>query len=157
MDLSLSPMDQNEFEQFLDMTIADYAEDKIKAGSWNAENALSNAKRDFNRLLPQGIQTKNHYLKNIVTHHRKIGSIWYAVKDEEPPAIAFLYQIYIEPDFRSEGYGSLAMKALKGEVTRLGIAHIWLHVFAHNSKAIPFYQRLGFKISDYTLHIDLRA
>ncbi|MDN5214031.1 GNAT family N-acetyltransferase [Fulvivirgaceae bacterium BMA12] len=157
MDLSLSSMDQNEFEQFLDLTIPDYAEDKIKAGSWSLENALPNAKRDFNRLLPQGIQTKNHFLKNIVTNHQKIGSIWYAVKDDDQPAIAFLYQIYIEQDFRSKGYGSLAMKVLKNEVAALGIDHIWLHVFAHNSKALPFYQRLGFKISDYTLHIDLRA
>ena len=64
--VQLVPMIEKEFTEFLEQSIVRYAEENVRAGYWNAAEALAKARSDHIKILPQGLATKNHFLFNIV-------------------------------------------------------------------------------------------
>ena len=50
----LVPMSEETFRRFVAEEIEEYAQSNVKSGRWGPEVALDTAKREFNRLLPQG-------------------------------------------------------------------------------------------------------
>src|SRR5687768_2573196 len=115
MEVKFTPMSKSDFETFIKLSTVDYAKDKVENGTWPAEIAEQLAKASFDGLLPDGPATKDNYLKNIQIDNKKVGYIWYAVKDEFFQKYAFLFEIKIFPEHRSKGYGSEALNVLKKE------------------------------------------
>jgi hypothetical protein len=58
-------MIQPEFEAFLARTIPDYAADNVRAGYWSESESLEKSREAFEKNLPQGIQTENHFLYTV--------------------------------------------------------------------------------------------
>ena len=58
----LLPMTQAEFEAFLMHGIPEYAADNVRAGYWSESEALEKSRAAYERNLPQGLQTENHFL-----------------------------------------------------------------------------------------------
>jgi len=155
MNTQLREMTAPEFTQFLDVAVRNFADEKIKNGSWEASSALEQSQTAFRTLLPEGLQTKDHYLRSIERDGQNIGFLWYAIKDEDGERIAFLYEIFVQPEHRGNGAGTDAMQAFLQEAKRHPIQNIWLHVFGHNGGAVRLYQRLGFEITDYSMRYPL--
>jgi len=143
------------FSTFMDIAINDFANDKVENATWPKERALELAIEACNTLLPEGLQTKNHFLLNILLEENIAGFLWFAMEKDDLHTYAFLYQIYIYPDLRSKGIGEKAMEAFKIEAKAMKAETIWLHVFGHNKKAMKFYDRIGYDISDFTLRLKL--
>ncbi|MFN8483985.1 MAG: hypothetical protein U0768_13185 [Anaerolineae bacterium] len=79
----LAPMTQEQFDRYLDAAIAGYAEEKVQAGNWSAEDALPRARQEFLKLLPQGLTTPNQHLFAIVNDAgEQVGFLWFAVVQE---------------------------------------------------------------------------
>jgi len=55
-------MNQSEFEDYLDFSVQDYAQEHVRAGNWSADQALQMAEESFRKLLPDGLSTSNQYL-----------------------------------------------------------------------------------------------
>jgi len=146
----LTPMTSSEFEVYLEQAVKDYAQDKIAASSWQAEDALQRAKTSYLELLPDGVATKNQHLFTVkdAQSDANVGMIWFAEREDGPAPSAFIYDFSIDEDQRRKGYGSQTLKALEIKVRNLGLETLSLHVFGHNKGALALYQKLGFEMID---------
>ncbi len=143
----LVPMSQAEFEKYLEHVVPDYAQEHVRTGNWSAEKALQLAEESFRTLLPDGLDTPNHYLFTIEdeTLGKKVGILWLAVEEREGGPRAFVYDVEIDPAYRRQGYGSQALEALEDKVRELGLTRIMLHVFGHNHAARAMYEKLEYE------------
>ncbi|WP_376740558.1 GNAT family N-acetyltransferase [Listeria innocua] len=144
--LHLQKMTTSDLEDFLTTAIPDYAAEKIAAGTWSKEEALTNSKASFNKLLYDGITTPNEHLYSIFTD-QKIGYLWFHVDEKH----AFIYDFVIFETFRGKGFGTKTLETLDVLAKEMGITKIELHVFAHNQTAIKLYDKVGFKNTDITM------
>lgn len=139
----LVPMTEGEYAAFLAEQIPGYAESNVRAGRWTEAESLERSREEFQRLLPEGPKTPNHFLFTI--HEEPggtpVGDLWLALTS---PGIAFVYDLAVAPEHRRRGYAMAAMK----EAERVAIAHgasrIGLNVFGHNPGARALYVRLGY-------------
>ena len=91
-----------------------------------------------------------------------IGFIW--VQIIETTKTAFGYDIYLNPEFRSQGIGRQVMIEFGKLLQSRGVFSIEICVYEHNTIARKLYESLGFvpkeyneKRRQYTLAIDLEA
>ena len=60
--VQLIPMNKADYERFLDWAVSDYAQEKVRAGTWKPEDARQLAEGAFESLLPEGLSSPNQYL-----------------------------------------------------------------------------------------------
>ncbi|MCO6453143.1 MAG: GNAT family N-acetyltransferase [Caldilineales bacterium] len=151
-NVRLRPLSQSEFDTWSSIIITDYANDKVMSGNWPAEGALERSQAEFAKLLPEGVETTNHYLFAIVTDHppEHVGVAWLALTDFAGSA-AFLYDFVIFEPFRRRGYALEALSCLEDEARKLGRNGIALHVFGHNRAARALYEKAGFEITNINM------
>ncbi|MEO7022532.1 MAG: GNAT family N-acetyltransferase, partial [Ktedonobacteraceae bacterium] len=115
-------------------------------GRWNEEEALREATREYQQLLPQGLLTPKQYLFMIVNEQlsKNVGILWFALRDQAGQQQAFVYDVEIFEEFRRRGYASQAFQLLETRATELGATAIGLHVFGHNVAAREMYEKLGY-------------
>lgn len=78
---------------------------------------------------------------------KQMGFIWVQLKSEERSA--FGYDIYLDPEFRSQGIGRKVMRLCGKKLKALGIDNIEICVFEHNEIARRLYNSLGFSIKEF--------
>ncbi len=149
----LVPMNEIEYQAFLDISVREYADDKVKAGNWQPEEALEKSAQEFRRFLPDGVATKDNYLYRIEdeTLATTVGTIWLARIMQGTHPIAFIYDFRIDEPFRRKGYGEQAMRAAEEQAKALGFDTIALHVFGHNHAARALYEKIGYEITNINM------
>lgn len=150
----LQPMTTEQFLLFTETAIPLFASNKIRNGDWLAETATQKAAEAFRQLLPKGQHTPGHFFYSIIYQQQMVGYCWYAIENSAPHTL-YLYEIWIQDDKRDVGLGSSVMQELASLGRAQGVSHIRLHVFGINQRALPFYERLGFQITDYQLALTL--
>ena len=152
--IQLIPMTQPEYAQWTAQAIADYAGEKVRAGAWDASDALERSRAEFEQLLPNGLASTDNYLYSIWSDDAPldtpVGMLWIAAL-RRPPAQAFVYDFIIFEPYRRRGYGSQALHALEDKVRGLGLDTIGLHVFGHNHGAIALYEKAGYEVTDINM------
>ncbi len=120
--VQLVPMSESEFQAYLAVAIPTYAQEHVNAGRWHPSEALREAQKEYHELLPEGLATKDHYLFSLEDAEAgsKVGLIWFEVMKRGPSQVAFLYEILIFDQFRRNGYGLQAMRALEEHAKRIG-------------------------------------
>lgn len=153
MTVSLIPMTQDDFAQYTSRAIEYYAEEKVKAGTWNNEKALEKSSHAYQTLLPDGLESTHHYLYAVLTsdNRQKVGWLWVKFDEKHPQKEAFIYDFLIFEDNRGNGYGKAALVALDDLASKRGIRKLSLHVFAHNKKAIQLYEKLNYQPTDINM------
>jgi ribosomal protein S18 acetylase RimI-like enzyme len=150
--VKLKAIQQEDFERFLEHAILDYAEDHVRNGNWSAEGALEKSRKEFERYLPNGIQTPDQYVWSIVDEaNHRIGVLWVQVKDGK----AFIFDFIIDEEYRGKGYGKQALTAMDERLKSMGVESVALHVFGDNVSAQELYKKLGFKITDIQMKKNL--
>jgi ribosomal protein S18 acetylase RimI-like enzyme len=152
-------MDESEYSAYLEPSIAEYAEDKVKAGNYEPETALERSRAEFNQLLPQGVKTPHHLLYMLLADGQPepVGMIWVRQSTERIRPIWFILDFIVYEAYRRKGYGRQALAALKERAGEAGIAEIGLHVFAHNQGALSLYQQVGFEITNINMSLKIQA
>ena len=109
---------------------------------WRASSA-----QDFQKLLPDGVATKDNYLYDIVdeTLGLKVGMIWLARMLQGAEPIMFIYDFRIDEAQRRKGYGEQAMLTAEVQAKALGYDTIALHVFGFNHGARALYKKAGLR------------
>jgi ribosomal protein S18 acetylase RimI-like enzyme len=158
----LIPMSAATFADYLEASNVEYANDKVAAGQWSEAEALDKAREESARLLPQGLDTPENWLFDIVaddgpTHDTPVGMVWIARQTRGGKPVAFVYDVLIHPAHQRQGHARRAFQALEQEVALRGMAGIALHVFGHNSAARALYERLGFGVTNLNLFKPLGA
>ena len=138
--ITLHPMTQAEYEAFLQISYDSYADDLMGAEKGiTREAAIEEAKSEVKELLPEGLDTKNHFLLAIRDENgTQAGYLWYDVMGLSK---AFIDDLLIFPPFRRKGYALQALKLLEESVQ---VPHITLHVFENNEAARRLYEKAGF-------------
>lgn len=152
----LIPMTQPEFEQFYERIIPDYAADNVRAGYWTEAEALEKSKKQFESLLPQGLQTKDHYFYALYDDAQYIGMIWLRAELDRPVKSGFIFNVEINEEFRGQGYGKQIMLLIEEKARELGIHRMGLHVFGYNEVAKRLYESIGYRYSSYNMLKDLK-
>lgn len=141
------PMRGNEFLEYLDYFIPDYAaEISTNYGLSNAA-ALAQAKQEIAKDLPDGPDTPGQVLLCITDDERGnddvIGYLWYHPgKDSRS---AFVSDFHILPAHQGNGYGKRALSALETALSDNGFEQIRLRVAADNERAHHIYLTGGFR------------
>lgn len=147
----LVPMNESEFEIYLEKAIPEYAADKARAGDWSEEEALERSRQSYTALLPQGVNTEHNYLYRIQLEEsgEKIGAIW--MKHEASRRQGFIFDIVLEEAQRGKGYGRQTMLALEEVAQGMWVDSLALHVFAYNTPAMKLYEKLGYEVTSQNM------
>ncbi len=152
--IQLLPMTPAEYQAWLAQAVDDYAYDKVRSGAWQAEDAVERSRVEFQKLLPDGLASKDNYLYSIWSDDAPldvpVGVLWMAVPPWKPP-LAFVFDFIIFEPYRRRGYATQALLALEDKVRALGLATIGLHVFGHNHAARALYEKAGYEVTDINM------
>ncbi|BBH66400.1 hypothetical protein ACTI_30850 [Actinoplanes sp. OR16] len=62
------------------------------------------------------------------------------------PGIGELHVIYLDPDSRGRGLGTLLLDRITSQVRELGATELWVAAVEGNALALPFYEARGFTV-----------
>jgi ribosomal protein S18 acetylase RimI-like enzyme len=138
----LAPMNAADFAPYLENLVRTYAAENAKAGRWPEADALTESRKEIERLLPAGRETPNHFFFNIVAEpgEKSVGDLWLAIE----PRGGFVYDLNVYESFRRKGYAEEGMRLAEGVARERGASKISLHVFAENTGARKLYVKLGY-------------
>ncbi|MEB2298955.1 GNAT family N-acetyltransferase [Lysinibacillus xylanilyticus] len=149
--ITLQPMNQEEFKQYISYAIEDYAKDKVASGNWSEDEAIDLSRESFERLLPKDEKTENNHLLSIFHNDILVGMIWISQKAPTNPSEGFIYDFVIFEQYQGQGYGKKAMKEAEIIAKELGMNKIGLNVFGHNKIARGLYEKMGYEITNITM------
>lgn len=151
--LRLRPMLPEEFPAYCDYFFADYSEELVENYGHAKALAIELAKRDLLRYFPAGPTSQDHSLlcldAEIAGQICRVGYLWHAINSSDHST--FIYDLYVEAPYRSQGFGKQAMVALEQQLQPLGIQQLKLRVAYHNQRACRLYQELGFAITGFNM------
>ena len=147
--VTLVPMQEADYQAYVERSIREYAQDHVRNGDWAPAEADERARKEFEHLLPEGVRSRNQYLWSIVGEPGdKLGVLWAQVKMDSPRRTAFIYDFSIEPEYRGQGFGKQSLQALDEQLRSMGVESVALHVFAHNTIAFELYKKMGYQTTD---------
>ena len=146
-------MTPEEYGPFMERLIPDYAAEHIVSGRWSAEDSLAGARKEVERLLPQGIATPNEHFLTLLggTPEERVGYLWLHLDKNN----GFVYDLWIAEPHRRKGYAREGMRAVEPYARERGATRIALHVFGHNAPARELYRSLGYGERDVVMAKDL--
>lgn len=151
--VKLEPIQQEDFECFLEREIRAYAEDHVRNGNWPAEGAYERSRQEFEHYLPEGIHSPDQYLYSIVAEHEaRIGVLWVQVKDCK----GFILDFVIDEQFRGKGYGKQSLAAMDEKLKSMEVESVGLHVFGDNLSAQELYKKAGYEITGIHMNKKLK-
>ncbi|MGE4133144.1 MAG: GNAT family N-acetyltransferase [Bdellovibrionales bacterium] len=153
--LELTPMNEPEFSDYVKIAKPLFACEKMRGEGLTAEEAAQVADESFNRLLPMGLQTPGHFLFVVREASQPAGYLWFARKESGLGDYAYIYDIYLFPEFRGRGLGAATMNLAEEQARRQGLRAVKLHVFGHNQVAQNLYEKLGFQTTNRIMSKDL--
>jgi ribosomal protein S18 acetylase RimI-like enzyme len=142
--VTLRPMRADEYGAWLVKSDAGYRHDMEQAGI-DPELAATKSKADHEGLLPEGVDTKGHWLYTIEDDGVPVGSLWLADRDGNEGRSIFVYNISLDPEHRGRGLGRAAMQLAEEKARELGHDAISLNVFGGNDVARRLYLSLGYE------------
>ncbi|MEY9093361.1 GNAT family N-acetyltransferase [Paenibacillus sp. RC84] len=147
--VALEPMSPEQFNEWLQLSVKEYAESKTKAGNVAVEKALEGSAREFKELLPDGLNTADSYIFNATDEESNqiVGTLWIKIRSEQQEV--FIYGIRMSEDFRGKGFGKQTLQALEAFIKERGFPlKISLHVFGDNEIALNLYRSAGFEATN---------
>ncbi|WP_436956788.1 GNAT family N-acetyltransferase [Staphylococcus sp. AS1337] len=156
MSVYLENMNQQTFKAFYEESIIEYAAENVKSGDWKEENSIERARAEFEKLLPEVLNTSNQYLLSVVYNNEDIGYLWLHIFDVKEENKCFIYDIHIKNTFRGQGLGTKTMKRIEEYCKDKDVETIGLHVFGHNKRAVSLYNKMGFETTNYRMEKKLK-
>jgi ribosomal protein S18 acetylase RimI-like enzyme len=143
--IRLEPMDDAMYAEWRELTVAEYAREKVEAGNWPADGALELAERSFAELLTDGRATAGHELRSMVNDDgERVGYAWFVPEDRPIGRVAYIYDIAVEPAHRRRGYARQALAEIETFARDHGLVGVELNVFGDNAGARRLYLEAGY-------------
>ena len=138
-------MSQDEFDEFRPRTLATLAAELVRAHGSAPDAARRSAERSLESLIPGGrLPAPDQHLYSIRREREPVGGVWFGIRRDHSVTEAYIWDLWIEPEWRKHGIATAAMDQLEIIVKGLGIRRVALNVFAHNTDAARLYERLGY-------------
>jgi ribosomal protein S18 acetylase RimI-like enzyme len=155
-EVRLRPVTNDEFVEYLDWVVDDYAAELERNGKAVGEAALDASRASFASLLPDGVETPGQVLliAEDPEEGARVGVLWFGPSTDDP-TVAWIYDITIDPDQRGRGWGRAALRAFEGEARARGYARAGVNVYADNHVARRLYESMGYVETARQLHKEL--
>jgi ribosomal protein S18 acetylase RimI-like enzyme len=141
-------MTSSEFEAYIPVLREGYARDRARNLRDSLESQLAEADQQIAGLLPQGVQTPNHFLWHVMAEGEgnsiPVGVLWVFL--DRAALKAFIYDIQIDEPYQGKGYGGDTLACLENELRPYAVRQIGLSVFGDNERAFHLYQKAGYYI-----------
>jgi len=125
--VTLLKVSQVELAEYLETSIQALANELMRANGWSPEQSMAASLQSFNMLLPDRIvDSPNQFLRTIVADGKKVGILWFGLRGERE---AVVWDILIDPPYRSRGCGKAAMMVMEDELRKMKISSVILNVF----------------------------
>lgn len=147
--VTLSTMTAEEFAAWRLHSVRAYAQDKLNAGTWAAEEAEQRSQEEFDELLPDGLATDSQLLLCARDETgEQVGILWLSlVHPRGAPDTAYVYDLEIVPEHRGQGYGRAVLAAGEDVLRGHGVNALGLNVFGDNATAIRLYATSGYHVT----------
>ena len=142
----LRDMNKQEFDIYRSLFINEYAQDLQQSREYLVEKARVKATEAIDNSLSEGVSTPSFQLWCIEQRDKPdevIGFLWVSIT----APLAWVYDFYIYPAWRSRGFGSLALSEMKRLLKERGIGEVGLRVAPENDSAKALYEKQGFHIT----------
>lgn len=151
--IELVELPRERFSAFRDDLVRDYAQEKVRAGTWSPEEAPRRSAADVDGLLKDGTNTEGHYLYLLRDRStvEEVGAVWIAVLDSGVGRSVWIYDIQIDEPFRRKGHATQALRLVEEKASELGADSVELHVFGHNPAALALYEKLGYETTSIVM------
>lgn len=126
---------------------------RVCADGWRATYADMCSREYIERIIAE-FYNEERVLKEIAETGREWGGWFVAGEDGRVVGAGGggmtgertgeLFVLYVDPDRRNEGIGTLLLDAITRQQKDLGATEQWVSVFKGNRKGIPFYEARGF-------------
>jgi ribosomal protein S18 acetylase RimI-like enzyme len=152
----LRAMTRDEFAEYLDWVVDDYAGELERNGKATGDAAVAASRASFDGLLPDGVETEGQTLLIAEDEDevRRVGLLWFGPSTDDA-SMAWIYDITVDEDRRGEGWGRAIMRAFEGEARSRGYTRAGLNVYADNQVARRLYESLGYAETARQLHKSL--
>ncbi|MEZ8814994.1 GNAT family N-acetyltransferase [Vibrio cyclitrophicus] len=147
--IKLRPMTSSEYPAYCDYFIDDYSREIVENYGHSLDRAIELANQDLLRSFPNSLETNDHALLCVESGSELVGYLWHSINAADKST--FIYDFFIFPNFRNNGYGKLAISVLESQLKSVGIEQIKLRVAYQNQRALKLYQEIGFAISGYNM------
>jgi len=147
--VELIKMSEEEFKDYKAFCIENYAQVLVRNLKMSIDEAADTSKRQMSSLLKDGLNTKGHFLFDVVEKEtkEKMGIPWINVNDKR----AFIYDIRIDEKYRGKGYGKRTLNKLEEFLREMGAKYIGLNIWADNKIAFELYKKMGYTISNMAM------
>ncbi len=149
--VALSDEDFNEWRTAM---WADYRSQLLGAGFTPEEISLNVAQFE-ETLFVDGVPNGDQHIFDVMDDETKVGILWLATRVDRSPGEWFVYDIVIDREFRSKGYGRSTMQAAEDYVKSHGGTRLALNVFGPNVVARSLYESLGYATMTIGMRKDL--
>jgi ribosomal protein S18 acetylase RimI-like enzyme len=146
-EIRLRPMREDEWDAWLGWAVGEYADDMVRNKSFTRERALVQAAEDTHGFLPEGLATPGHHLlvAEDAGDGRRLGYLWFGPRTRNPdPAVAWLYDIFVEESERGRGIARAMLELFEVEARAAGCRRVELNVFGDNATAKHLYGAVGY-------------
>lgn len=163
----LRPMTEDEYARYA------RERDRIYVASLSASLPLpaaeAKAREDRARFLPQGARTPGHqllfaeaqrgeeppgghvglYAEPVTGGAAVVGAAWIGLTEPRTGSseVAWLYDLWVDPDHRRRGYGRAVLEAVERRARDAGALRLGLNVFGENAAALGLYEALGYRVT----------
>lgn len=152
--LELRPLRADEFAQYRESFIRDWATDIARVDDLPLAEATIEAAKRTDRDLTDGFSTKGHHFYALVCGDERVGTLWFSVVEDRH---AYLDDITVGEPFRGKGFGRRALELFEAKASELDLTRIDLHVYRDNPRAIALYEKLGYRTTGLKMRKVLRA
>ncbi|CAI1664208.1 putative N-acetyltransferase YycN [compost metagenome] len=152
--ITLRDMNEEEFENYRSLFINEYAQDLQKNRGYLSEKALLKAIESIDTVLTKGVATPANQLwciQQLDEPEQVIGYLWLSITRPS----AWISDFYIYPNWRSRGFGSLALCVMKKLLKVMDIDEVGLRVAPENASAKAIYHKNGFHITGINMSQNL--
>lgn len=152
--ITLRGMNEEKFENYRSLFINEYAQDLQKNRRYLPEKALLKAIESIDSVLTKGVDTPSNQLwciQKVDVPEQVIGYLWLSITKPS----AWISDFYIYPNWRSRGFGSLALCVMKKLLKEMDINEVGLRVAPENASAKAMYHKNGFHITGINMSQNL--
>ena len=129
----------------------DYIEGMMKTQNISYEVAKERADKQFNELLPDGLETSGHEFFSILYENKFAGYTWFKIDNDERVGSCWLYDIYVKENFRRQGIATKLFDHMENYLKEKNIKQLSFHVFAHNQNAIELYKKRNYEVTNLVM------
>ena len=154
--VTFTPMSDEDYGAFIRKSVPQYAYDQTRSGNWSQGEAAAKARAEFQQMLPNGPQTPNAYLHNVLDEKgRRIGMLWYFVDVSRSRKTAFLIDFFLFSEGRGKNYEAQALALFEQEARGLGVERVEMQIFSHHEEDIELYRKNSYLATSIFFSKDL--